>query len=149
LSLINNKYFLIQSIQPKEAWRILFTIAGIFSIGLIFTVFSPLEFVFSILGKKSVNGCPLLTLTSVPCPFCGMGSIFKEALKLNFNNIFYHNPLGIIFYILFAITSGCIIYLALRKRKIVFTSPGYKLVWIPAGFIILMWILNILYGHHP
>jgi len=44
---------------------------------------------------------------------------------------------------------GYVILLALKKRKIVFTRAGNKLVWIPAGFFILMWILNILYGHHP
>ena len=144
-----NKYFSIKSISGNEPGKILFTIAGILIIGLIFVISTPLEYLFMLMGIKSANGCPLLTFTSIPCPFCGMGTLFNDLFKLDFTHLFYHNPLGLIFYIILGIIIGSIMFLAFTKRKIVFTKSGYKLIWLPAGFMLLMWILNILYGHHP
>jgi hypothetical protein len=101
-----------------------------------------------LLGIKTVNGCPLYTFTSIPCPFCGMGSLFKEIMRGDFSHLFYHNPMGIFFYFLFGAAIGFIAFLSLTKRKIVFTPKGRKLVWIPVVFFIIMWILNIFSGHH-
>ena len=145
----SGKYFSVQPIKGNEARKILFTIAGIIAIGLIFVISTPFEYLFMLMGIKSANGCPLLTFTSIPCPFCGMGTLFNDIFKFDFTHLFYHNPLGLIFYIILGIIIGSIMFLAFTKRKIVFTKSGYKLIWLPAGFMLLMWILNILYGHHP
>ncbi len=118
-------------------------------LGLLNVYFAPIKlFLNDVIGVESVNGCPLLTFTGVPCPFCGTGRVFDSAISLHMFESFYYNPLGLIFYLITGLIFTLIIILALMKRKIVLSNSAYRLWYIPAGFLLIMWILNILFGHH-
>lgn len=56
--------------------------------------------------------------------------------------------MGLLFYIIFGFVFFTIFILAVLKKKIVLKKPALKLWYIPVLFLVLMWILNILYGHH-
>jgi hypothetical protein len=56
--------------------------------------------------------------------------------------------MGLVFYIVLGITFSIILVLSLFKKKIVIKKRARKLWYIPLVFILLMWVLNILYGHH-
>ncbi|HEY3251176.1 MAG TPA: DUF2752 domain-containing protein [Ignavibacteria bacterium] len=142
-----NKFFSVQSASQREARNIVLIAAGVTAIGLLSVYLKPTVFFFGLFSIPTVNGCPLLTFTGIPCPFCGMGRVFSCLTDLFIAQSFYYNPLGLVFYALLGLTLGYITFLAIRRKKIVFKKAGYKLIWIPVGFIILMWILNILYGH--
>jgi hypothetical protein len=118
-------------------------------LGLLNVYFAPIKlFLNDVIGVESVNGCPLLTFTGVPCPFCGTGRVFDSVLSFHIIESFHFNPLGLFFYIMMGSIFVIILILALMKRKIVLSSSAYRLWYIPAGFLLIMWILNILFGHH-
>ena len=146
--MLSNRYFTIENSTLREKWitiSILFLIAftGLFSI-----YFSPNEKLFHLLNIPTVNGCPLLTLTDIPCPFCGMGRSFSCLTDFKFARSFYYNPMGMIFFVLAGSAFGIILILSILNKKIVFNKPGKKLWYIPVLFVLITWILNILYGHH-
>jgi len=148
IQMAENKYFSIREASPAESRKIMLTITGITAIGLLSVYTNPTVYFFYLFNIPTVNGCPLLTFTGIPCPFCGMGRVFSCITDFYIAKSFYYNPLGLFFYVVTGAFLGYILILAVRKKKIVFKPAGYKLVWIPVGFIILMWVLNILYGHH-
>lgn len=141
-----NKFFYVQTCAKKEARKILYIIPAIILSGLISVYLSPAENFAEIIGIETVNGCPLLTLTGIPCPFCGMGRVFSCITDFYIAQTFYHNPSGLVFYLVSGIVLVYVTFLALKNQKIVFKND--KIVWIPVGFILIMWILNILFGHH-
>jgi hypothetical protein len=56
--------------------------------------------------------------------------------------------LGLLFYIIFGFVLAVILVLSIKRKKIVLKKPALKLWYIPVLFLIIMWVLNILYGHH-
>jgi len=147
--LISNKYFSITQITSQQRIRTVLLLIGLLILGLINVYFAPLKsFLNEVVGVKSVNGCPLYTFTDIPCPFCGTGRVFSCITDLHFAECFYYNPLGLPFYILFGVFYFTVLFLAFRKQKIILHKPALKVWYIPVIFFILMWILNILYGHH-
>src|SRR4030095_6115249 len=147
--LSKDKFFSITPASQKESRNTILILLAILFIGLTEVYFAPLKYFFNnIIGIESVNGCPLLTLAGVPCPLCGTGRILKGLAHFNISQAFYYNPLGIFFLIVSGITFIILFILSLTKRKLVLGKTAQKLWYIPALFIILMWILNILYGHH-
>lgn len=145
----NNKYFSISQTTPRQSRKTIYILLLIMVLGLINVYFAPLKsFLNDVAGVESVNGCPLYTFTGVPCPFCGTGRVFSCITDLHFTESFYYNPLGLIFYIIFGFFFFTVLFLAILKKKIVLKKPALKLWYIPVLFLVLMWILNILYGHH-
>jgi len=144
----NNKFFSVQPASPDESKKIIFILTGIITLGLLTVYYSPFEFIFTLLGYDDNNGCPMLIFTGIPCPFCGMGRVFSCITDLYIARSFTYNPLGLLFYIMLAAYFTINLYLAFRKKKLVYTARGNKLIWFPVIFIILMWILNIFFGHH-
>jgi len=142
----DNLWFSVRSCSVEEARKLLLTVAAVTGLGVISVYLSPFETFFGVLGIHTENGCPLLTVSGIPCPFCGMGRVFSCLTDFYIGRTFYYNPLGLLFYILAAIVFGTITLLAFRKQKIVLKD--YKVVWIAAGFLIVMWAANILWGHH-
>lgn len=135
--------------SEAESRNTLILIIGLILLGLLNIYFAPIKlFLNDVLGVESINGCPLLTFTGVPCPFCGTGRVFDSVLNMHILGSFYYNPLGLIFYITLGSVFALSIVLALMKKKVVLTSSGYRLWFIPVGFLVIMWILNILFGHH-
>lgn len=146
--LTSNKYYSIAQATDSESKKTLWIITGIIAFGIAVIYTSAFEFFFSLLGIKSSNGCPLLTFAAVPCPFCGLGRVFSCITDLYIARTFYYNPFGLLFYLLLGAYFAITIYLAIKKKKIVYTAKGNKLIWLPVIFIAIMWIMNILFGHH-
>lgn len=144
----SNKYFSVENASAKEKRIILFTLLLTALLGVISVYFSPTEKLFNLLHIPTINGCPLLTLTNIPCPFCGMGRSFSCLTDFKIERSFYYNPMGLIFYLVSGTIFGIIFILAIFNKKIVFKSAARKLWYLPVLFIIVMWVLNILYGHH-
>lgn len=118
-------------------------------IGLVNVYFNPLEYFFTeLFGIPSVNGCPLFTFTGVPCPMCGLGRVFSCITDLHFMESLYYNPLGLVFYIILALVLGLLTILNVLGKKITLKKPAMKLWYIPVLFVLIMWLLNIFYGHH-
>jgi hypothetical protein len=152
--LFNNKYFSITKTTPQQSRKTIYVLLLLMILGLVNVYFAPLKsFLNDVVGVESVNGCPLLTFTGIPCPFCGTGRVFSCITDIPkglhyITDSFYYNPLGLFFYILFGFFFFIILTLAFFKKKIVLKKSALKLWYIPVAFLLLMWILNILYGHH-
>lgn len=145
----SNKYYSIEQALPAESRRTIWILLLIAGVGLLNIYLNPLEHFFTdVIGITSINGCPLYTLTNIPCPMCGMGRVFSCLTDFYITQSFYYNPLGLLFYLIFGIVYFLVFLLALLKKKIVLKKPAYRLWYIPVLFILLMWVLNILYGHH-
>lgn len=146
--MFDNKFFGIEKCERKSANKILLWTSGIIAAGILLTIYSPLEYLFHYLGYTNTNGCPLLTLSGVPCPLCGMGRSFWAILSLDFGKAFYYNPSGIFFFLLSGIILAGIFLLSFLDYKIKLKDASLKLWYLFAGIVILIWILNILFGHH-
>lgn len=144
----DNRFYSVQDVSPGSASKIILIIFALIITGVLSVYFSPSEFLFQVLGIPSINGCPLLTFTGIPCPFCGMGRVFSCMLDLYIARSFYYNPLGLFFYILSGSAIMYVLILAFKKKRIELKRPANKLLWVCLGFLVLMWVLNILYGHH-
>ncbi|MBZ0203965.1 MAG: DUF2752 domain-containing protein [Ignavibacteria bacterium] len=145
----SNKYFVVEPASPSSARNTIWLLVVIAAVGLINVYLNPLEHFFTdVLHIPSVNGCPLYTLSGVPCPMCGMGRVFSCMTDFYIAESFYYNPLGLVFYLIFGFVYIFIFFLSLRRKKIVLKPAGVKLWYIPVIFLIIMWVLNILFGHH-
>lgn len=144
-----NKYYSIVPALPGQSRNTLLVLAGMLAIGLLFVYLNPFEPFFNdVLGIESVNGCPLLTFTGIPCPMCGMGRVFSCMTDFYIARSFYYNPLGLIFYLISGFIFLMVFGLSIQKKRILIKKPAQKLWYIPVLFLLLMWILNIFYGHH-
>lgn len=145
----SNKYFSIDAATPRTARNTIWLLVVIAAVGLVNVYLNPLERFFNdVLHIPSINGCPLYTFTGVPCPMCGMGRVFSCMTDFYIEKSFYYNPLGLVFYLLLGFVYIYIFFLSLRRKKIVLKPAGVKLWYIAAIFLAIMWILNILFGHH-
>ena len=116
--------------------------------GILLTIYSPLEYLFHQLGYKDSNGCPLLTLAGFPCPLCGMGRSFGALVSLDFRKSLYYNPSGIFFFTISGLVLGVVFLLGIFGYEIKVKEGLLKLWYVFAGLIAVMWVLNILFGHH-
>ena len=144
----HNRFYSVVPATAKESKKTALITLVIVGIGLMAVYFSPTEFIFGLLGVQTVNGCPLYTLAGVPCPLCGMGRVLSSISDFHFAKTFYYNPMGLIFLVFFSIILFVILVLSLLKKKIALTNLFVSLWYIPVLFVLLMWLLNILYGHH-
>lgn len=144
-----NKYYSVVPASSSQSRNTLLILAGILAAGLLFVYLNPFEPFFNdVLGIESVNGCPLLTFTGIPCPMCGMGRVFSCLTDFYILKSFYYNPLGIIFYFISGLVFAVIFALSIKKKRLLLKKPAQKLWYIPVLFILIMWVLNILLGHH-
>lgn len=143
-----SNYIRLEKCKTKNSLRIIFWLLGICGIGFILVAYSPVEMLFSYFGYQDTNGCTLYTLLGFPCPACGMGRSIKAFAILDFSNIFYYNPSAVFIYLLIFLIIISVFVLALFKYRIKLTSKLLKLWYIPVLVFIIVWVLNILYGHH-
>ncbi len=143
-----SKYLEFQKCDPKTARRIQLWIIGIAVLTLVLITYSPLEYLFKYLGYKDSNGCPLLTLTGVPCPMCGMGRSFWALIMLNFNDAFYYNPSGAIVYLISGLIILAIFIKSFFNYRLKLKNPLLKLWYVPVVLLVVVWVLNIVLGHH-
>ncbi len=144
----DKKFLSIERCGGADRKRVILWMTGIIASGIIFTAYSPFEYLFHQLGYKDSNGCPLLTLAGVPCPLCGMGRSFWALVKLDTGHIFYYNPSGVFFFLISGVILGGVFMLAVFGYRIRLRARAWKLWYVFAGVIVLMWVLNIVYGHH-
>lgn len=145
----SNKFFSIEPATASSTRNTLWLLLAIAAVGLLNIYLNPLEHFFNdVLNIPSVNGCPLYTFTQVPCPMCGMGRVFSCMTDFYILKSFYYNPLGLVFYLIFGFIYMIIFFLSLRRKKVVLKPAGVKLWYIPVLFLIVMWVLNIIFGHH-
>ncbi len=144
----SNKYFSVESCTPKESWRIRITVLLIILLSFLQTFFNPYELLFDHYGIQSSNGCPLLTLTGVPCPMCGMGRSLESIVHLHIGESFYYNPSGLFFFLFSGLAIMYVLILSLQNKTIKLNKSARKLWYIPLVLLIVIWALNILYGHH-
>ena len=62
-----------------------------------------------LLGHPGI-GCPLRTLTGIPCPLCGMSTSVEDSLRLRIVDAVQANPLGVV------VTVVALAVLVARKR---------------------------------
>ena len=94
--------------------------------------------------------CIFKSITSLPCPGCGMTRAFIEILKMDFINSFKYNifalPLVIFYFVILGISifdkfRGTHYYSEIMKRKL--SSFEYSIIF---AFFVVGWILNIVRG---
>jgi len=133
-----------KSDYPTRVKTIVWSLALIL-LGILFTAYSPTEFLFHALGYENSNGCPLLTFLGIPCPLCGMGRGLWSMLSLDFASGVYYNPSSVVFYPLTAAVLAGVLLSALFGYRITVERGA---AFIFAAVFLLIWVLNILYGHH-
>jgi hypothetical protein len=147
--LSSNKFYSVETAAASERKKILWILFIICAVGILNIYLNPLEHFFTdVIGIPSINGCPLYTFTNIPCPMCGMGRVFSCLTDLYISQSFYYNPLGLLFYVVFGSIFFVVLVLAIVNKRIVLRKAAYRLWYIPVGFLCIMWILNVLYGHH-
>jgi len=141
-------YILLEKCGTKESLRILLWLLGICVLAFVLIAYSPVEMLFSYFGYQDTNGCTLYTFLGFPCPTCGLGRSLKAFALLDFSNIFYYNPSAVFIFILVFLIILFIFISSIFKYKINLTPKLLKLWYIPVLLLIIVWVLNILYGHH-
>jgi hypothetical protein len=87
--------------------------------------------------------CPFFHLTTLPCPFCGLGRSLIHIYHLDFIGAFYYNPLGYILffaqmYLVVSLFSPSLLEFALKQSKslvtisilLLFISFGSLRIWL-------------------
>jgi hypothetical protein len=144
----SGKYFSVEKCDVKTARRIQLWIICTIVIITVLITYSPMEYLFHYLGYRDSNGCPLLTLTGIPCPMCGMGRSFWALVTMNINDVFYYNPSGAFVYLFSGFALVYMLILSLFRYRLRLKDPLLKLWYIPVALLAIVWVLNILYGHH-
>lgn len=143
-----DKYIGIEKCDTTASRYIQVSVFGFTVLALVLITYSPLEYLFKYLGYIDSNGCPLLTLTGFPCPMCGMGRSFWALITHNWHDVFYYNPSGAVVFPLTMLLILSVFILSLFNYRVKLKNPLLKLWYIPVILLIIVWILNVLYGHH-
>ena len=142
------KYFTIEKCPPRFSKRVQLTIIGFYTVTAMLILYSPFEVLFKYFGFANSNGCPLYTLAGVPCPACGMGHSLSAVLSGDTAHWFYYNPSAPVLYLLGFGTVGFVFVLSIFNYKVKPAPALYKLWYIAVILLIVVWALNILFGHH-
>ncbi|MDZ4712252.1 MAG: DUF2752 domain-containing protein [bacterium] len=138
----------VEKISSAEAWKIRAILTGILLFGLIISIYYPyniLRFFFPDFFTNN-SSCIMLNAFGIPCPFCGMSHALFEMFRFNFKESFYHNPSSVIFFPFLAIISLSIFMLSIFNYKIS-VRFSRKILFISVLIFLIIWILNIFFGH--
>ena len=97
--------------------------------------------VFFILSKLFGNLCPTYRIFGICCPFCGMTRAHLAALRLDFSQALYYNPV-------FFLGLPCIFFFVHERLF----APKYDkfrkiMAWVLFGIIVAVYIVRVsLYG---
>ncbi len=141
-------YIKIEKCTTKESLRIILWLAGICIIGFVLIVYSPTEMLLKHFGYEDSNGCTLYTFFGIPCPACGMGRSLSGILHMEPHEMFYYNPSAVFIYILVFLITGSVFLLAIFRYKVKLMQKLLKLWYLPVLLLVIVWVLNVLYGHH-
>ncbi len=143
------KLISIKEISAAESKKIRLILAGTVALSFLTAKFYPLNilnYFFPGLFRED-SSCILLNLTGLPCPFCGMSRAFSEFLKLNFLKSIYYNPASVIFFTFSGMFCLAIFVLSFYNYKFS-VSFNRKTLFAFIAVILVIWLLNIFYGHH-
>jgi len=142
------RFLTLKKVSLKEARNIRWILLGFFCFGLISVVFYPLDLLKLIFPSvfRNESACIMLNVFGIPCPFCGMSHAFFEFINLNFVKSVYYNPSSVIFFSFLGIFSLSIFVLSLYNYKL---SLKFNRKTLLASILVLLiiWILNIFFGH--
>jgi hypothetical protein len=144
----SRKYFTIEKCSPRFSRKIQLTVIGLCIVFVLLVLYSPFEILFRYFGYTGSNGCTLYTLMGVPCPACGMGHSLNAIFRGDTLHWFYYNPSAPVLYLLGFGTVGFVFVLAFFNYKIKPAPALYKLWYVAVIVLIIIWVLNILLGHH-
>ena len=142
------KFLTINKVGKSEARKIRLILAGF----IIFTVLSVRFYPYDILMKffpdtfRNESTCIILNVFNIPCPFCGMSHAFYEFINFNFMKSIYYNPMSVFFFSFSGLICLSIFVLSLYNYKIS-VSFGRKSLILTGILLIIMWVLNICFGH--
>jgi type II secretory pathway component PulF len=92
--------------------------------------------------------CLFLTVTGLPCPFCGLTQSLFSLSQGELLKAFWYHPLGPIVWGGIALFMSSSFVLLIFRRRVELRIPrDRKGVSVVAG-VLLVWIVNILLGHH-
>jgi hypothetical protein len=143
-----SKFFSVEKCSPKASRKIQFTVLGFFVLSFLLILYSPLVYLFEFLGFKDSNGCTLYTFTGVPCPACGMGRSMEAIFTFDTAHMFYYNPSAPVLYAIALLLFILIFGLSIFNYRIKISPAAYKLWYIPVILLLIVWALNMLWGHH-
>jgi hypothetical protein len=139
----------VEKITRTESDRLRFILFGFIAVTLVSIFFTPSDLVAELFPDlfKYESSCIMLNVAGIPCPFCGMSRAWKEFTKMNFTTAIHHNPSSIAFFIISGVTISGIFVLSLFNYRIRVKST-WKTFLMLTAVLMIIWILNILYGHH-
>jgi hypothetical protein len=143
-----SKLFQVQKCNPKTSRRIQFAVLGFCILSVLLILYSPFEYLFEYLGYKNTNGCTLYTFAGIPCPACGMGRSMEAIFTFDTAHMFYYNPSAPVLYAIAFLLLIIIVGLSIFNYRIKISPAAYKLWYIPAILLVIVWALNMLWGHH-
>jgi hypothetical protein len=141
-------YIRLEKCSAKDSLRIIQWLTATSVIVFVLIAYSPVEMLFDYFSFENTNGCTLYTFFGFPCPACGLGRSLKDFAVLDFTNMFYYNPSAVLIYLIVFITITAVFFLALFRYKFKLMPKLLKLWYIPVLLLIIIWVLNVLYGHH-
>ncbi|HEX2788759.1 MAG TPA: DUF2752 domain-containing protein [Ignavibacteria bacterium] len=143
--------FRLVKITDREAWKIRGIVLLIIILGLLNVTFPVLNLLRDVFGFTGMYGnyesaCIVLNVFGIPCTFCGLSRSFAALINLDFRTTVYFNPVSIVIYPLGFIIISLIIILSFFNYKIGIVHKK-AFLYVVITMFILMWLINILYGH--
>ena len=87
--------------------------------------------VLPVLGHPG-PGCPLRTLTGIPCPLCGMSTSVEDSVRLQLVDALKANPVGLL-----AVATAVVLLFVRRDLRVRIPAPA-----IYAG-LLSMWLFQL------
>jgi hypothetical protein len=148
--MLNTRIIAIKKIEDKQArWDrliLLGVLASPISLGvalpaIVYTIREYIDPQFHII-------CLFLTATGVPCPFCGLTRSLLSLSQGELLKSFWYHPLGPVIWggmALFVLSS---LILFVLRRRVELRIPGDHRATSVVASVLLIWVVNILLGHH-
>ena len=142
-----NEFFSVEKCDKRIRRKIQIYLLAFLLIGYLLVRYSPFVYLFHLLGFEHSNGCPFYTFTGIPCPTCGLGRSLSVILDSHFEKLFYYNPSAPFLYSILFVLIFTILIISFYNH-IIKLKPGIYKLWYAAVFVTLVvWVLNILFGH--
>jgi hypothetical protein len=143
------KLITLEKISSRDSSKVRIILFGFIAFGIFTIYFYPLDLLNKLFSGllKQESSCLMLNIFGVPCPFCGMSRAFSEFIKFNFSKSIYYNPSSVIFFTFLGFICLSIFMLSFFNYKISITF-NKKTFLISFLVLLIMWALNIFYGHH-
>ncbi len=140
----------IEKIDSEQARRRRLILLGVLSAPIPLAVILPaiVHTVREYIDPQFYIICPFLTATGLPCPFCGLTRSLLSLSQGELLRSFWYHPLGPVIWggmALFVLSS---FVLLVFHRRVELRIPGDLRAASVVASVLLVWIVNILLGHH-